>query len=303
VSDGYIPPCALVGQGLGRRDLCLEGGRVLLLRFFFHLLLLREKGLVACKRVFSTSELPLATATASGVDRFRAPTPKQPAAGTDQSANVFLLAQEQQQQREDAAVLPVQEASRAQNPTLMAAPCAPSPPAAAVVVLFLLLLHFLVIGECTAAAAANVTFRPGDELRRYKRVQALLRRLNKPSLRTIQVRLLGSLYCNTRCPHSWCNSCLVCRRKFNGEIWLMAEPRRRRHRLRAGAPAAGVRPPEAAGTEATGKAFIRGQPSSCFFRARVLIQNPRQMIDQEALLLPILAGPAGAAERTPPPPQ
>ncbi|KAM0900934.1 hypothetical protein ACQ4PT_020320 [Festuca glaucescens] len=68
----------------------------------------------------------------------------------------------------------------------MAVPCAPSPPAAAVVVLSLLLLHFAVIGECAAAGAANVTFRPGDELRRYRRVQALLRRLNKPSLRTIQ---------------------------------------------------------------------------------------------------------------------
>ncbi|KAL6884550.1 hypothetical protein ACP4OV_010486 [Aristida adscensionis] len=39
-----------------------------------------------------------------------------------------------------------------------------------------------------AAAATNGTqkFRPGDELRRYRRVQALLRRLNKPALRTIQ---------------------------------------------------------------------------------------------------------------------
>uniref|UniRef100_A0ACD5ZIZ5 Uncharacterized protein n=1 Tax=Avena sativa TaxID=4498 RepID=A0ACD5ZIZ5_AVESA len=71
------------------------------------------------------------------------------------------------------------------------APRAPSPPAAAaaVLVLSLLLLHVAVIGKCAAAAAAgaaNVTFRPGDELRRYRRVQALLRRLNKPSLRTIQ---------------------------------------------------------------------------------------------------------------------
>lgn len=33
---------------------------------------------------------------------------------------------------------------------------------------------------------ANVTFRPGEELRRYRRVQSLLTRLNKPSVRTIQ---------------------------------------------------------------------------------------------------------------------
>lgn len=40
----------------------------------------------------------------------------------------------------------------------------------------------------TTAAAKNDTqrFRPGDELRRYRRVQALLKRLNKPALRSIQ---------------------------------------------------------------------------------------------------------------------
>ncbi|CAO2208364.1 unnamed protein product [Urochloa humidicola] len=55
-------------------------------------------------------------------------------------------------------------------------------PSAAVVLAVLLVL-------ATAAAAANETtrgFRPGEELRRYRRVQALLRRLNKPALRTIQ---------------------------------------------------------------------------------------------------------------------
>ena len=42
----------------------------------------------------------------------------------------------------------------------------------------------------TTAAAKNDTqrFRPGDELRRYRRVQALLKRLNKPALRSIQAR-------------------------------------------------------------------------------------------------------------------
>ncbi|CAO2203696.1 unnamed protein product [Urochloa humidicola] len=55
-------------------------------------------------------------------------------------------------------------------------------PSAAVVLAVLLVL-------ATAASAANETtrgFRPGEELRRYRRVQALLRRLNKPALRTIQ---------------------------------------------------------------------------------------------------------------------
>lgn len=57
--------------------------------------------------------------------------------------------------------------------------------ATAAIVLFLL-LHVALLGNCEAAAAANVTFRPGHELRKYRRVQALLKRLNKPSLRTFQ---------------------------------------------------------------------------------------------------------------------
>ncbi|OEL17705.1 hypothetical protein BAE44_0021276 [Dichanthelium oligosanthes] len=54
------------------------------------------------------------------------------------------------------------------------------------------LVGLLLAGWATAALAspANETqgFRPGEELRRYRRVQALLRRLNKPALRTIQAR-------------------------------------------------------------------------------------------------------------------
>ncbi|KAK3164520.1 hypothetical protein QOZ80_1AG0020360 [Eleusine coracana subsp. coracana] len=48
----------------------------------------------------------------------------------------------------------------------------------------LLLLFFL----AASAAVTNetTTFRPGEQLRRYRRVQALLNRLNKPALRTIQ---------------------------------------------------------------------------------------------------------------------
>ncbi|KAF8670711.1 hypothetical protein HU200_050373 [Digitaria exilis] len=57
-------------------------------------------------------------------------------------------------------------------------------------VLALLATTLLLLLAGRAAAAANETqrFRPGDELRRYRRVQALLRRLNKPALRTIQAR-------------------------------------------------------------------------------------------------------------------
>ena len=65
-------------------------------------------------------------------------------------------------------------------------------------------------GWATAAKNDTQTFRPGDELRRYRKVQALLKRLNKPALRTIQARactspppppplllpaLLSSLFC------------------------------------------------------------------------------------------------------------
>ncbi|CAO2177075.1 unnamed protein product [Urochloa humidicola] len=63
-----------------------------------------------------------------------------------------------------------------------------SPSAAVVVVLTLLVLLLLATAAAASASAGNETrgFRPGDELRRYRRVQALLRRLNKPALRTIQ---------------------------------------------------------------------------------------------------------------------
>jgi hypothetical protein len=40
-------------------------------------------------------------------------------------------------------------------------------------------------GNATAAAAARL--RPGKELLKYKRIRALLRKLNKPSLKTIKV--------------------------------------------------------------------------------------------------------------------
>ena len=53
-----------------------------------------------------------------------------------------------------------------------------------------LLVALLLLAGWASAANQNQTrgFRPGDELRRYRRVQALLRRLNKPALRTIQAR-------------------------------------------------------------------------------------------------------------------
>ena len=64
----------------------------------------------------------------------------------------------------------------------MAAGASPSSASHALLVALLLLAGW--------ASAANQTqgFRPGDELRRYRRVQALLSRLNKPALRTIQAR-------------------------------------------------------------------------------------------------------------------
>jgi hypothetical protein len=54
------------------------------------------------------------------------------------------------------------------------------------------LVALLLATAAALASAANETrsFRPGEELRRYRRVQALLRRLNKPALRTIQARAL-----------------------------------------------------------------------------------------------------------------
>jgi hypothetical protein len=66
-----------------------------------------------------------------------------------------------------------------------------APSSTTVLVARLLLLFFFFLGCVRAgAASANETaaFRPGEQLRRYKRVQALLRRLNKPALRTIQAR-------------------------------------------------------------------------------------------------------------------
>jgi hypothetical protein len=69
----------------------------------------------------------------------------------------------------------------------MAASASPSSAALALLIALLLLAGW--------ASAANQTqgFRPRDELRRYRRVQALLRRLNKPALRTIQARACAHL--------------------------------------------------------------------------------------------------------------
>nr|CAB3477321.1 unnamed protein product [Digitaria exilis] len=69
-------------------------------------------------------------------------------------------------------------------------------------VLALLATTLLLLLAGRAAAAANETqrFRPGDELRRYRRVQALLRRLNKPALRTIQAPELSETNGHTQSP-------------------------------------------------------------------------------------------------------
>lgn len=44
-------------------------------------------------------------------------------------------------------------------------------------------------------AAANNTFRPGEELRSYRRVRAHLRRLNKPAVKTIQALVVSEPSC------------------------------------------------------------------------------------------------------------
>lgn len=55
--------------------------------------------------------------------------------------------------------------------------------------LLVVVVFFLACSSASAAARNETTaFRPGEQLRRYRRVQALLRRLNKPALRTIQAR-------------------------------------------------------------------------------------------------------------------
>lgn len=202
--------------------------------------------------------------------------------GGSEPANVFFAAclggeEARHQPRSQAALLQlqlqVQEVSQAghqQDAALMATTTASYSSSRAAAAAHLLLVALLLAAGWGWATAANDTqrFRPGDELRRYRRVQALLERLNKPALRTIQARActsppparrassLRALFAMTALTVTslpWLSAC------------LSAEPRRRPHRLRCGAPAAGLRPPEAARAEATG-------------------------------------GPAGEAQGTPPPP-
>ncbi|CAL9754871.1 unnamed protein product [Musa acuminata subsp. burmannicoides] len=56
-----------------------------------------------------------------------------------------------------------------------------------VVVVVLVLLQLLAAGApVVSASAANNTLRPGEELPKYRRIRAHLKRLNRPSLKTIQ---------------------------------------------------------------------------------------------------------------------
>ncbi|RWW47989.1 hypothetical protein BHE74_00045983 [Ensete ventricosum] len=56
-----------------------------------------------------------------------------------------------------------------------------------VVVVVLVLLQLLAAGApVVSASAANNTLRPGEELRKYGRIRSHLKRLNRPSLKTIQ---------------------------------------------------------------------------------------------------------------------
>jgi hypothetical protein len=90
--------------------------------------------------------------------------------------DVFILARERHRQREE---------EEEEAPLLLMASSAASSLLVAVVV--------LVLVAAAEAAAANETsssataaLRAGRELRRYRRVQALLRRVNKPAVRTIE---------------------------------------------------------------------------------------------------------------------
>ena len=73
-----------------------------------------------------------------------------------------------------------------QNPTQMAS-SGRGPFSIHVVVVVLVLLQLLAAGApVVSASAANNTLRPGEELPKYRRIRAHLKRLNRPSLKTIQ---------------------------------------------------------------------------------------------------------------------
>ncbi|XP_008784992.1 uncharacterized protein LOC103703788 [Phoenix dactylifera] len=65
----------------------------------------------------------------------------------------------------------------------MASSCCKRPPIIATFVVFLLLAA---TSPVLSASAANSTLRPGEELLKYRRIRARIRRLNKPSLKTIK---------------------------------------------------------------------------------------------------------------------
>lgn len=73
-----------------------------------------------------------------------------------------------------------------QNPTQMAS-SGRGPFSIHVMVVVLVLLQLLAAGApVVSESAANNTLRPGEELPKYRRIRAHLKRLNRPSLKTIQ---------------------------------------------------------------------------------------------------------------------
>jgi hypothetical protein len=130
---------------------------------------------------------------------------------------------------------------------------------------FVPLLLVLFVASCSWSASADrsgggggngtqtTQFRSGDELRAYRRILARMDRLKKASVKTIQASfsiLPATVFCGGALAIS---ACICVRLAIIADFFgLHAEPRRRRHPLRAGAPAAGVRPPEDERTEARG---------------------------------------------------
>ena len=134
----------------------------------------------------------------------------------------------------------------------------------------LLLVLFLFVASCSWSVAASADgsggggngtrtaqFRSGYELRAYRRIVARMDRMEKASVKTIQASCfllrvpvaahVGDLLA------TFCLAISAVRLlSFFASFCSHAEPRRRRHPLRAGAPAAGVRPPQDEGPKARG---------------------------------------------------
>ena len=121
-----------------------------------------------------------------------------------------------------------------------------------------LLVSFLASASASAAsvtttklgsgnATRRVSFSSEEELRRFRSITARLARLRDASVKTIQARMLRSFF------FPGDSKCSDRRLSDRSGLRFFAESRRRRHRLRAGAPAAGVRASQAEGPQARGR--------------------------------------------------